>query len=387
MNNIDKKIQEIVSQDLKIPSKYTDTINKTIEILESPPHFKHTKLKLTFATICCSLFLVTGIVFAKDIENFLKGQFKNFGLGNGIDTAIENGYIGTSKNNSISQDAIISTDNSSKMYNEKNTENNQNLTFKTININTKIGNFIMTNTDLSIEFYFEFDNEINNYVNLGKELNGNINYEESHNIELTDLFILDEENRLIYANPNMTKEAFNKFSKEHNLSYKYEDLNFSNYYGKSDIREYNLSDNTIETTLIQSMTSNEYPNSKKLNIFFTEITLIPKVGIKENNNQLTLKGDWKFQLEVPEKMYNRSNEYYEVISCDNQKFKVFETKITDTEFRIGITISDIEKVPTPTYPTEFSNRLQEVSKETGVNGTTITVPNTREELIEFLGDE
>ena len=55
-------------------------------------------------------------------------------------------------------------------------------------------------------------------------------------------------------------------------------------------------------------------------------------------------------------MYNRSEEYYKVISCENDSFDIYTSKVMDTGFELGILISDIVK---PEYP----KKLQEKERE------------------------
>lgn len=79
MNNFDEKIKQIVSKDLELPEVYIQTINKTFNQLDNQKEtFKFNKLKFSLVASFCSLFLLVGIVFAKDIENFIKIQFENF---------------------------------------------------------------------------------------------------------------------------------------------------------------------------------------------------------------------------------------------------------------------------------------------------------------------
>ena len=59
-------------------------------------------------------------------------------------------------------------------------------------------------------------------------------------------------------------------------------------------------------------------------------------------------------------MYNRSEEYYKVVSCDNDKFDVYTSKVMDTGFELGILISDIEK---PVYPELIREKEREVMKK------------------------
>ena len=79
MNNFDEKIKQIVSKDLELPEVYIQTINKTFNQLDNQKvTFKFNKLKFSLVASFCSLFLLVGIDFAKDIENFIKTQFENF---------------------------------------------------------------------------------------------------------------------------------------------------------------------------------------------------------------------------------------------------------------------------------------------------------------------
>ena len=91
MNNLDKKIKEIVSKDLDLPEKYTNSIVAVLNRIDQKKSFKYKKLKLSFATAFCSLFLITGIVFAKDIEIYFKSLFAN--SNKAIDAAVENGFV------------------------------------------------------------------------------------------------------------------------------------------------------------------------------------------------------------------------------------------------------------------------------------------------------
>lgn len=386
MDSLDNKIKTILSSKLNIPQNYNEIISSTLDKLPNKTTSSSKKLRLVFSTVCCSFILVTGIVFAKDIEKIFKEQFMNFGLGKGIDTAIDNGYIGIQDDttNMLNQYAKVSQENSNKLFS---TIDKIELPFQELYTKAQMKNFIITDENLSFEFYFEFDSKINECVNLGKEINGYIDYENSHNIELTDLIILDEENNIVYAPSNLKEEKFSSFCEEFNLDYKYSDLNvFSN---ESIIRDFQKRENNIGVTLIQSISNTSDFRMKKIKVYFTEISLIPKITASENINQITLNGDWKFEVDVPEYMYNRVDTYYDVVSCSNDNFKINEAKVTDTAFNISLIISDIENTPMPEYPVEFGNKLDEM-REKEKNGTVnikLNDINTRNEFIEYLGNE
>lgn len=340
MDNVDKKIKSILTEKVQPHQSYDDRIYSTIENLRSIkkrslPHFK-----LTFATACCSLILITGVVFAKNIEDFIKKQFSDFNVGKGVTTAIENGYIGKTENELYEQ--------STQMI-----ENNE--VIDSINVKSKIEEFLMTDSNINISFYLEFENKINDYVDLGKTINGYIDYEGSHNIELSDLVIIDENNNVLYYDM-YENNKFNQFCQEHNINYNNEKNRFTY---SSSVKEFINDDNILGANFVYNISSPiVYPKSKELNIYFTKINLTPRYSNLEESRQITLQGNWEMHLEVPEVMYNRKNLSYKVISCDNDNFEVYETKLTDTYFEIGINIRNIEE---PVYPIELQNREKELS--------------------------
>ena len=178
MDNIDLKMQTILnSSNLKLPEKYIYTIDSTLRNLPNKKRNIPLNLKLSFATICCSIVLITGIAFANEIEDFILSILNNFGLGKGVSTAVDNGYIGTSdedvniKEMQITENDIIKTD---------------------IDVKANINEFIITDNILSINMNFEFENKINDYVEVVKNENGDIDYEKSYSIKLEYLLIVDE---------------------------------------------------------------------------------------------------------------------------------------------------------------------------------------------------
>ena len=107
--------------------------------------------------------------------------------------------------------------------------------------------------------------------------------------------------------------------------------------------------------LIYNMYSDGYPKSQKLYFTFQEITLED-----EEQNQVILKGNWKMEVDVPEKMHNRVSENYKVVSCDNKDFEIYAAKVSDTGFEIGLTISNIEK---PELSREISEKIFSINED------------------------
>ena len=349
-NNID--IKEKVKTKIAI-SKFKEEntiINKKRKFIRSK-----------IGIVACLVVVLSSVVFAKDIENFVKAQFKNFGLDKGMNRAIENGYIATSDMNLIEQNSNFIGNN----------------TLDNIDTKVKIEKFLMTDSSLSVEFYLEFDRKINDYVNLGKDtINGNIDYEKSDLIELLDLIIIDEENRIVYMSEYVTKENFIEFCKKNNLNYNYED-----YYKKFNqiytIKQIYNNNNSIGVNLVYRATANEFPKSKKLSFYFNTIDIMSKQDI---SNQTLINGNWEINLDVPETMYNRENIYYKVISCENENFDVYEAKATQTGLEVGIKILNVQK---PVYPKE----LTEIESKNIEKGIKKDLYANRESIIEYYGSE
>ena len=71
------------------------------------------------AAVVCLCLLTSGIVFAKDIQKYIINKFK---LGNGIQTAIENGYIAETNNDYISCNTHVVNPQNKELLNDINLE-------------------------------------------------------------------------------------------------------------------------------------------------------------------------------------------------------------------------------------------------------------------------
>lgn len=284
------------------------------------------KKKRIILTTCAGFILISGIVFAVNNEN-IKKYFR--GIGKGIDSAIENGYIENTEMNYMSSNV-----DAENMPNNKAIED--------IKIEAKIDNFLMDDCNISTEISFKFDDKINNYIDL----------DNIHNIELKDLIVRDEENKILFS--GIDKENFEKYCEKYKLNYIYGECN-ENYYN-SGLNRFLTYNNKEEKSvrLIYNMYADGYPKSKKLYFSFG------KIVISEHNNEevYTFKGNWEIELDVPEKMYNRTTQSYKVINCSDDNIKVYTTTVSDTGCEIGLIIDNIEE---PTFPEEIYKKFQETN--------------------------
>lgn len=328
-----KDDNDIIKQKFKLSIAMSKVKEEENIVMNKKRSFVSKKVGLV---ACACLLLTTGIVFAKDIEKIIKEQFKNFGLGSGVDTAVENGYIGI-------------TDDYMQNQNAKVIENNQ--IIDSLNVECRVDKFIITDDNLSLSFNFKIDNKINEYVSLGKEKNENIDYEGSYDIELSDMFIVDENNQVLYFN-----KYDNKLLNNYGISNNEELPKFNNILK---IKEFYDNDNKKVADFVCNITSSEeFPKSKKLNVYFTKINLISPNYTEKH--KVTLEGNWEFHLEVPQVMIERKESDYKVLSCEEDNFYVYEAKLNDTEFEFGLKILNVEK---PEYPKELIEREKQLLKE------------------------
>lgn len=280
----------------------------------------------------CIVLSTTGVVFATNYNKIVN----YFGLGGGIDSAVEHGYIENPNMDYVESDTTAINENLGTIVDN-------------VTANVRIEDFLMDDLNLSTHFLLEFDKKINEIVNL----------DNLKNIELKDLLVTDENGKIIYC---MNKEMFEKYCGENNLDYEFAEFN-DNYYncGLNSYIEYHYKEGGI-TKLTYNMYSGEnFPKSKKLNFIFTKITLVENEKQGENidaRNRVTLVGDWNISLDVPEKMYNRQTIPYKVVSCSNKDFNIATAFVSDTGFEIGIIIDNMEK---PEYYLQIVN--EEIKKE------------------------
>ena len=81
-----------------------------------------------------------------------------------------------------------------------------------------------------------------------------------------------------------------------------------------------------------------FPKSKKLNFRMNEIKISEKDETLLGDEEITITGEWNFSIDVPEKMYNRSNIVYTQKSTTNENYKIIAATVRETgtelEFRI-----------------------------------------------------
>lgn len=259
---------------------YTDKINKfnIIEIIR--------KIIITIITV---LTVGGGIVFAKEIGQFLDNIFNNR---KGISSAIDNGYIS----------------NPSMEYVESN------------KLGIKIENILMDDYNLNIKFN----------INLSQQ---DISIDEINDIDIFKMIIYDENKNVLYCN---NQEIFDNWANKNKIDFKIDDFSEKNinsglnYY----ISEKMLENNQLNLVYNLSAYNSVYPKSKEIYLDIEEIIL------DTDNKKICADGNWDIELEIPEQFYNREAILYKQKETNDEKIEVLEAIAYDTGFNFKLKVEE-----------------------------------------------
>lgn len=276
-----------------------------------------------FASVAClMLVLTTGVVFAKDIEKFIKYYFGNDKL---INEAAERGYVEEVSMNSVETENTIVQNESGEIVDD-------------VDVSVKIDEFLIDDANLSMNFSFEFDAKVKDVFDLD-----NVQF-----MTLQDLIVFDEKNKILYTNCN--KVDFERMCKVYKLDYTFDDyyLNDNATYS-SELIEQDKENNILKYNYNFEAQKNYFPNSKELNFVFTKIRLEKyeyngedvSEGELLKSKSVIFTDDWKINIIVPEIMYNRENIEYKAVSISHPDFELVSAIASETGFKFNSIISNV----------------------------------------------
>jgi hypothetical protein len=238
------------------------------------------------AIVVCSLVSITGVAFAT------KYFVNKFGTNSsdGVDIAVNNGYISNQKTSTQKADGI----------------------------------------ELNVESMLMDDD--NFAMNFNMKLDDKYNIEEFKWIDFDDLKITDETGKIIFNSYQIGNEAIrnNEYEKIYKGAYSI----FAN-----EENEHNLT-----VSLIATGNPEKFPKSKHLTIEITKISA--KVADNYDADKKTYEGNWKFEYDVPEEFYNRKTIIYSAIkSTDNSiNLNTITATLSNTAFKITIPEITTDKI-------------------------------------------
>ncbi len=287
MNNddLEKEIAKVIKSKICEPEEYKIAIKNAL--YTNDKKLKNNYLYKMIATICCTLALLSGFVYAG--YSIIQNVFNNR---KGFETAINNNYI---------MDGL-------ETYQESN------------GVSVKINNMLIDDHNIGISFNVKFDDE------------SKLKPEDIKTLRFEKMVILDEENRVLFYTRG--KDVLNNFIKNNDLYMNAEefDKKYVNPAISTEVR--NIQNKQLD--LIYNLTSNEqsYPKSKKIVIYAENIIL---------NNETVVKGIWQIKQKIEDKFYNREKITYH---CKNNNEKdiislELETYATGTNLKLELKTKEI----------------------------------------------
>lgn len=260
---------------------------KKLLIKENVIEIKNKRIIILISTILFVAATITGVTYADEIVEFVK-EFFGANTSVGVDTAINHGFVAEGKSKNTTEGITVS-----------------------------IESFMMDDYNFGMNFLLTFNDKYD------------VNEIAKYDISLEDLRILDENNNVI-------------FSTDYERRLKNDETLKPEYWNGYSMEQKIVSDNQIMISLSSAGEVTAFPKSKKLKISFTRISLkkLPDLA----NNVEVYKGDWKFEEEVPEEMYNREIVIYKVKSCSDDKTIVEDAILSNTAFKISIPVTTTDKI-------------------------------------------
>lgn len=333
MDSFEEKLKNILSEKIDLPNDYKYVVRNTLYEKNKRKHKQYRFVKI-FAISCSCLILITSIVGAINISNYIQNFYND---NKGMDDAIKEGYI---------DEPNMEYVNSSKVED-----------IHAINTEIKIKNMLMDDHNLSFTFSIKLDE--------------NIDISKIKTINFPDMIITDENKAIIYCE---NKETFNRFCTNNNLQYEY--LKFNDNYINNEVSYYlkvnSQKQHTIDVVYNLNTMVYSYPKSKKIYIDLKQINI--SESEKSDDIGTLINGDWKIDFDVSEKFYNRETLVYAVKSCSDEKINITEAYVTET----GMVYEFVSK----DEPIYSENDTKEVQREKILSFSDNEPTHVRNEYIE-----
>lgn len=285
-------------------------------------------LQSTFTFLLCT-FSITGIVFAREISIKLYDNF--WGTGNGIERAMEQGYIEETEMEPESSVAVMENKETGEKIDDLETS-------------VKVDELVMDDFNLSMTFNVTLSDKA---LEIAKA-------EDIWGMDFTDIVIKDENDYIVYRGT----EKYEEFD--------IDDEKVINTGINSFLKE--RKGNTLKVIYNIYTGSAHFPKSKELNVEFSKINISKddEVATIFGDGEYTFVGEWKFKVDVPEKMYNRERIEYVQKSSTNKDFTVTSALVYDTGMEVVLdlknVINNIPSEPPTISEIEFFKSLPEDSE-------------------------
>lgn len=252
------------------------------------------------AVACVMVISLSGMAFAKEISTRIYNKFLT---GSGMETAINEGYIEETKMEEQNSNTVTSNSETGQVIEDSDTS-------------IKVDEFVMDDFSLSLTFD----------VALSEKVKDIISNNEVGEIYFDDLTIYDENGIGLVATD---MENLDLVRKRNNIELK-------DIIG-SGINSFPSEKTDKSVKVIYNLyTGSEapYPKCKELYFDITKIRLSKNIEVARGDEEITIKGNWNFKVDVPKKMWARQNMIYKQKSTTNPEFNVLAATLYETGMEV-----------------------------------------------------
>lgn len=302
MDELDKNLSKIFKKEIHLSNQYQQTIRKTLNDLPETHQKKSFQFPIfrTLATGFACFVFSTGIVFAKDIS---KRIYNFYGTGNGIETAMNEGYIAENDSEYTNSNTEFSNEDTGVIIENSSAK-------------VKVQDIVMDDFNLSSTIV----------VDLPDEVLEQIPAKDIWEMRFPDLIVSDEEGNVLFG---MEPEALKNYFNEEDINKIWENEKLCN----SGLNSFISDRGTMPIKAIYNMyveSPDHYPKSKKLKFAFTKIAVSNSDDTMYGDEEITIKGNWEVEVDLPSKFYNRKTYIYNQVDNEAGENKVLSCAIYNT---------------------------------------------------------
>ncbi len=274
MDEIDDTIKDIMKRDIEIPLNIENTIQNAVYREERTQN----KTIKVAAMICIIIFLGTGgtiwAIMYNDTANKIYKDIQSLFVSESMKDMMQNGYIEHEATNFIYQKEI----------------------------GIRIKEIVMSDHDL--QFFLDIQSDKKSVKTLVAQ----------------NIFIYDENQNILVC---YDRQRYEKFCKQYDLPIQDSIQSLEDGYSINTLIE----EEYYKEDMYAIRTTKGFPKSKKL---FIEIGWI----IDEKTNRI-VKGNWKFEIELPERFWQRENYSY-ILEEENKNFEILQAEVSQTQMLFEI---------------------------------------------------
>ena len=277
----------------------------------------------SIAVACVMVVSLSGMVFAKEISTRIYNKFLT---GSGMETAINEGYIEETNMEEQNSNTVTSNQETGQVIEDSDTS-------------IKVDEFVMDDFNLSLTFD----------VALSDKVKDIISNQEVGEIYFDDLIVYDENGIVLFGFGN---EELELFKQKNNIEIK-------DVIG-SGVNSFPSEKTEKSVKIIYNIyTGSEapYPKSKELHFDINKIRLSKNIEVPRGDEEITIKGDWNFKVDVPKKMWDRQNVIYRQKNTTNPEFNIISATLYDTGMEVKMKFKAEKQKAWHEIEAEFSDEI------------------------------